>query len=164
MPYLVVDSSAITNISPYGLGISTQNIFQSQYKTLDQTISNLKMLLLTKKGELIGDINFGTNLIYVLFQPNSNADELKEQIDTYIRQPINAYLPDITLERVEVITAQEDPTLNYDIVVTLTITLDILQVSAQIIISANQGGTLIVQQNNFGQISANQAGTLIIGQ
>ena len=83
MPYLVVDSSTLSQASPYGLGISTQNIFQSQFKTLDQTIENLKMLLLTKKGELVGDINFGTDLVYVLFQPNGNSSELKEQIDFY---------------------------------------------------------------------------------
>lgn len=149
MPYLVVDSSTITETSPYGLGISTQNIFQSQYKTLDQTISNLKMLLLTKKGELVGDINFGTDLVFVLFQPNANSDELKEQIDLYIRGPVQVYLPDITIETIDVKTAQEDPTLTNDIVVTLTISLDLINVSAQIIISANQTGTIIVQQNNL---------------
>ena len=149
MPYLVVDSSTITETSPYGLGISTQNIFQSQYKTLDQTISNLKMLLLTKKGELVGDINFGTDLVFVLFQPNANSDELKEQIDLYIRGPVQVYLPDITIETIDVKTAEEDPTLSNDIVVTLTISLDLINVSAQIIISANQTGTIIVQQNNL---------------
>lgn len=149
MPYLVVDSSTITETSPYGLGISTQNIFQSQYKTLDQTISNLKMLLLTKKGELIGDINFGTDLVFVLFQPNANSDELKEQIDLYIRGPVQVYLPDITIETIDVKTAEEDPTLTNDIVVTLTISLDLINVSAQVIISANQTGTIIVQQNNL---------------
>ena len=149
MPYLVVDSSTITETSPYGLGISTQNIFQSQYKTLDQTISNLKMLLLTKKGELVGDINFGTDLVFVLFQPNANSDELKEQIDLYIRGPVQVYLPDITIETIDVKTAEEDPTLTNDIVVTLTISLDLINVSAQIIISANQTGTIIVQQNNL---------------
>jgi phage baseplate assembly protein W len=149
VPYLVVDSSTITETSPYGLGISTQNIFQSQYKTLDQTISNLKMLLLTKKGELVGDINFGTDLVFVLFQPNANSDELKEQIDLYIRGPVQVYLPDITIETIDVKTAQEDPTLTNDIVVTLTISLDLINVSAQIIISANQTGTIIVQQNNL---------------
>jgi hypothetical protein len=149
VPYLVVDSSTITETSPYGLGISTQNIFQSQYKTLDQTISNLKMLLLTKKGELVGDINFGTDLVFVLFQPNANSDELKEQIDLYIRGPVQVYLPDITIETIDVKTAEEDPTLTNDIVVTLTISLDLINVSAQIIISANQTGTIIVQQNNL---------------
>lgn len=149
MPYLVVDSSTITETSPYGLGISTKNIFQSQYKTLDQTISNLKMLLLTKKGELVGDINFGTDLVFVLFQPNANSDELKEQIDLYIRGPVQVYLPDITIETIDVKTAEEDPTLTNDIVVTLTISLDLINVSAQIIISANQTGTIIVQQNNL---------------
>lgn len=149
MPYLVVDSSTITETSPYGLGISTQNIFQSQYKTLDQTISNLKMLLLTKKGELVSDINFGTDLVFVLFQPNANSDELKEQIDLYIRGPVQVYLPDITIETIDVKTAEEDPTLTNDIVVTLTISLDLINVSAQIIISANQTGTIIVQQNNL---------------
>jgi phage baseplate assembly protein W len=149
VPYLVVDSSTITETSPYGLGISTKNIFQSQYKTLDQTISNLKMLLLTKKGELVGDINFGTDLVFVLFQPNANSDELKEQIDLYIRGPVQVYLPDITIETIDVKTAEEDPTLTNDIVVTLTISLDLINVSAQIIISANQTGTIIVQQNNL---------------
>jgi phage baseplate assembly protein W len=149
VPYLVVDSSTLSQSSPYGLGISTQNIFQSQYKTLDQTIANLKMLLLTKKGELVGDINFGTDLVYVLFQPNANSSELKEQIDFYIRGPINNYLPDIIIENIDVKTAEEDPTLTNDIVVTLTISLEVLNVSAQILISANQNGTIIVQQNNI---------------
>ena len=148
MPYLVVDSSTITTTSPYGLGISTQNIFQSQFKTLDQTISNLKMLLLTKKGELIGDMNFGTDLIYVLFQPNGNSAELKEQIDLYIREPINQYLPDISIDSIDVKTAEEDPTLTSDIVVTLTILVELLNIPAQLLIqSAN--GTLIVQQNEI---------------
>lgn len=149
MPYLVVDSSTITTQSPYGLGISTQNIFQSQFKTLDQTIANLKMLLLTKKGELIGDINFGTDLVNILFEPNTDNPELKEDIDTYIRDAINAYIPDITLERIDVLTAAEDPTLTNDIVITLTISLEVLNISAEIIISANQNGTLIVQQNDI---------------
>lgn len=149
MPYLVVDSSTITTTSPFGLGISTQNIFQSQFKTLDQTIANLKMLLLTKKGELIGDINFGTDLVNILFEPNTDNPELKEDIDTYIRTAVNAYIPDITLERIDVLTAAEDPTLTNDIVITLTISLEVLNISAEIIISANQNGTLLVQQNNI---------------
>jgi len=149
VPYLVVDSSTITTQSPYGLGISTQNIFQSQFKTLDQTIANLKMLLLTKKGELIGDINFGTDLVNILFEPNTDNPELKEDIDTYIRTAVNAYIPDITLERIDVLTAAEDPTLTNDIVITLTISLEVLNISAEIIISANQNGTLLVQQNNI---------------
>jgi hypothetical protein len=107
------------------------------------------MLLLTKKGELVGDINFGTDLVFVLFQPNANSDELKEQIDLYIRGPVQVYLPDITIETIDVKTAEEDPTLTNDIVVTLTISLDLINVSAQIIISANQTGTIIVQQNNL---------------
>ena len=149
MPYLVVDSSTLSQTSPYGLGISTQNIFQSQFKTLDQTIANLKMLLLTKKGELVGDLNFGTDLVYVLFQPNGNSDEIKEQIDLYIRGPINAYLPDITIEKIDVKTAEEDPVLTNDIVVTLTISMEVLDISAQLIISANQSGTIIVDQNTI---------------
>ena len=104
------------------------------------------MLLLTKKGELVGDINFGTDLVYVLFQPNGNSSELKEQIDFYIRGPVNNYLPDITIENIDVKTAEEDPTLTNDIVVTLTISLEVLNISAQILISANQTGTVIIQQ------------------
>lgn len=149
MPYLVVDNSTITTATPYGLGISTQNIFQSQFKTLDQTFANLKMLLLTKKGELVGDLNFGTDLVNVLFEPNTDNSDLKDDIDTYIRNAIDAYLPDITVERIDVLTAAEDPTLTNDIVITLTISLVLLSISASLIISANQNGTLIIQQNDI---------------
>ena len=150
MPYLVVDSSTITEQTPYGLGISTQNIFQSQFKTLDQTIANLKMLLLTKKGELIGDINFGTELVNVLFEPNSSLNsDLKQDIDKYIRTAVDTYLPDITVEKIDVVTAYEDPAVTNDIIVTLTVSLTVLNISAQIIISANQNGTLIVQPNQI---------------
>jgi len=150
VPYLVVDSSTITEQTPYGLGISTQNIFQSQFKTLDQTIANLKMLLLTKKGELIGDINFGTELVNVLFEPNSSLNsDLKQDIDKYIRTAVDTYLPDITVEKIDVVTAYEDPAVTNDIIVTLTVSLTVLNISAQIIISANQNGTLIVQPNQI---------------
>jgi hypothetical protein len=50
---------------PFGL-------FTSTYTTQQQALSNLKNLLLTAKGERVNQPKFGTDLIRLLFEPNTD--------------------------------------------------------------------------------------------
>ena len=62
------------------------------YNEIESLISQIKMILQTKQGDVIGDYNFGCNIEEYLFTFNLNEDELKykimNQIQTYC--PISA--------------------------------------------------------------------------
>ena len=67
----------------YAIGITLpiqigQVAFNQSFVTSDQVESNLKNLLLTKKGERLLQPNFGTNLHNLLFEPND--EELEQKI------------------------------------------------------------------------------------
>ena len=69
MPYQVIEPLINpADITPLGLGLSS---FTPIYLTTDQAFENLKTLLLTKKGERYHQPTFGTRLLYVLFEPNT---------------------------------------------------------------------------------------------
>lgn len=93
-------------------------IFSSTYTTVDQAISNLKNLLLTTKGERPLQPNFGTNLIRLLFEPNTNA--IKQNINDVITQPVNFWLPYINIIEIATVTAEDDANLDHNISVKIT--------------------------------------------
>jgi len=68
--------------SSYAIGISLplqfgNNTFTQTYQTIDQVKSNIKNLLLTKKGERISQPEFGSGLQELLFEPNVSDFEGK---------------------------------------------------------------------------------------
>jgi phage baseplate assembly protein W len=149
MPYQIIDASA-NNFSSIGLGISTQTLFSSNYNTIDQAIQNLKFLLLTKKGEIIQQPDFGTDLIYALFQPST--DLLKSEIQDYINEAISTWLPSITVEKIEINTPLENPNLQNDIEVKISVSVGFSSQTAELIIVGNQNGTITVESiSNTGQ-------------
>lgn len=149
MPYLVVNPANVNENTPYGLGISTQNIFTSTYKTLDQTISDFKFLLLTMPGELVGNPSFGTNLLRILFEPNNSF--LKQDIDEEIRSAVSTYFGVglIEITSIDVTTPEDDPQLTYDIVVKIQFNVNVVEVAAELVISATNTGTVIIQNNQI---------------
>lgn len=58
---------------------------------IEVIIQKLEMLLLTNKGEVIGNPDFGANLEYKLWQTNLSSDLIEEDI---IRE-INRYIPEL---------------------------------------------------------------------
>jgi len=127
MPYQVIEP-LVSPADVVALGVGLQS-FTPIYLTTDQAFENLKTLLLTKKGERYHQPTFGTRLLYVLFEPNT--DLIKEQIETIITQPVSFWLPYITLEDIEVVTAEENPDLYYNI--QITISFSVAQYSTQTI-------------------------------
>ena len=149
MPYLVVNPANVNENTPYGFGISTQNIFTSTYKTLYQTISDFKFLLLTMPGEIVGNPSFGTNLLRILFEPNNSF--LKQDIDEEIRSAVSTYFGVglIEITSIDVTTPEDDPQLTYDIVVKIQFNVNVVEVAAELVISATNTGTVIIQNNQI---------------
>lgn len=149
MPYLVVNPANINENTPYGLGISTQNIFTVTYKTLDQTINDFKFLLLTMPGEIVGNPSFGTNLLRILFEPNNSL--IKQDIDEEIRSAVSTYFGVglIEITSIDVTTPEDDPQLTYDVVVKIQFNVNVVEVASELVISATNTGTVIIQNNQI---------------
>jgi phage baseplate assembly protein W len=75
-------------------------IFKLSYTTEEQAVSNLKNLLLTRKGERVFQPLFGSDIYSLLFE---NMDsELDSNIEESLSEDINFWLPYILLQKVEV--------------------------------------------------------------
>tara|TARA_B100001778_G_scaffold119802_1_gene98415 strand:+ start:426 stop:845 length:420 start_codon:yes stop_codon:yes gene_type:complete len=80
----------------------TSNGFFNRTKTaLEQAKSNIKNLLLTNKGERLGNPNFGTNLLSLVFS-QENTD-LESRVEEEIRAAMSEFLPFINVVSIETI-------------------------------------------------------------
>ena len=74
--------------------------FFSRTKTaLEQAKSNIKNLLLTNKGERLGNPTFGTNLLSLVFS-QENTD-LESRVEEEIRAAMSEFLPYINIKSIE---------------------------------------------------------------
>jgi|APSaa5957512535_1039671.scaffolds.fasta_scaffold03049_5 phage baseplate assembly protein W len=90
--------SKIGVVLPIRLGAN--GYFKQSSTLLEQTKSNLKNLLLTVKGERVGQPEFGSDLFNILFEPFD--DELSSKIDSSIRDAISAWLPHVLLKGIQI--------------------------------------------------------------
>ena len=81
-------------------------LFELNYLSIDQAVTNLKNLILTAKGERVMHPNFGTNLRRYLFEPH--FPQLRETIGTEIEETIKFWLPYIRISDLSV-TIPEAP-------------------------------------------------------
>jgi len=89
----------------YAIGLTlplqfNNNTFAQSFKTIDQIRSNIKNLLLTRKGERILQPEFGSGLHELLFNPLDSDFEL--QVETAINNAIEMWLPSITIEDIQI--------------------------------------------------------------
>ena len=78
----------------------TSNGFFNRTKTaLIQSKSNIKNLLLTNKGERLGNPTFGTNLLSLVFS-QENTD-LESRVEEEIRSAMSEFLPFINIVSIE---------------------------------------------------------------
>jgi phage baseplate assembly protein W len=115
-----VDNMFTSNETPLGVGFPFTGpaVFQSIYTTSEQALSRMKTLLLTRKGERYQLPTFGTNLLDILFEPN--VSDLKDDITEIITGPVNFWLPDVDIESIDIVTPEDDPTLDYQIRISIT--------------------------------------------
>lgn len=144
MAYVFENQESLVKDNDIGLGVEISNstiVFNPVYDLKKQVKQNIKTLLLTRIGERYMLPQFGTDLLLLIFQPN--VTELKEQIITIITDAMNSWINNITLERVDVKTNEDDPTLNYMIEVSIIYTIQNF-VTDTVTISATEAGTVVV--------------------
>lgn len=80
----------------------------------DATLQNLRLLLLSEKGELFGDPYFGTGLRKYLFDQNDNV--LRDILIDDIYSAIALFMPQIMIERKDITI---EKTANGELTVTI---------------------------------------------
>jgi len=79
--------------------------FEQAFTSFDQAKSNLKNLLLTKRGERIMQPEFGTGLHSLLFEQLDG--NLEQRLEETIVESVNTWLPYITIDEIDVETTDE---------------------------------------------------------
>ena len=111
---VVLGTYVVTNanqeINDYSIGLSlplqmSTNTFNQTYDNLVQLKSNVKNLLLTRKGERLGQPTFGTNLHTLLFEPND--EELEQKIYDTIDNSIRNWLPQLSIREINIEATDE---------------------------------------------------------
>jgi phage baseplate assembly protein W len=74
--------------------------FNQSFTTYEQTKSNIKSLLLTKKGERVMQPNFGSGLQELLF--DFNDDLLSSKIEETITTALENWLPYVVVQQINV--------------------------------------------------------------
>jgi phage baseplate assembly protein W len=123
-------------------------LFTSTYTTIDQAVSNLKNLLLTTKGERVLQPKYGTDLIRLLFEPNT--DLIKQNVQEVISNPVNFWLPYINIVEIKTVTAEEDPNLDHNISVSIK-----FQVTTDVNTESLSTITLKVSNNQIAIVDGN---------
>ena len=102
MAFTVIPAGTTTNANTIGLGISNTSLYNPNFDVVTQSIEDLKFLLLTHIGEIPNmEPEFGTRLLFVLFEPNSDSSELKADINEISTTAINTWLPELDLEKIK---------------------------------------------------------------
>ena len=81
---------------PFG---KNNGLFNLSYTTEEQAISNLKNLLLTRKGERPFQPDFGSTIPSLLFEPMGGS--LTDRVDEILREDIGNWLPYIVIDKIE---------------------------------------------------------------
>ena len=146
MAYRIQTVNDITTESEIGLGVDLSfgnpGIFKTLYTTNDQAKANIRNLLLTRKGERYNLINFGTNLLSIVFQPST--PDIKELIDLEITGALSSWLPYIVIQDLEILTVEDDPTLLHIIKITLKYTVDGFNTDAITITASEDSSTITI--------------------
>jgi phage baseplate assembly protein W len=118
------------------------SVFKQSYTTEQQAISNLKNLLLTKKGERFLQPTFGTGIQNVLFDQNTEdtANVLRSTLETDIQY----WLPYINLKNIDVLRDPDRYTF------LIRITFSVTNVGANLVINvlANENAIVITEEMN----------------
>lgn len=91
--------------------IRIENVaFAQNYTILEQLKSNIKNLLLTKKGERLMNNDFGAGLETVLFEPITN--EFEEKVQDIINLAVERYLPNVSIDEINIDMSDENKDRN----------------------------------------------------
>jgi len=98
-----VDDLAENSHRVLGIAINTTSntggAFQVNYTTLQQAKSNLINLILTKKGERVGQPDFGCDIWRILFDPIIDG-EIDARVEQTITDAVSIWLPYISIDEI----------------------------------------------------------------
>ena len=105
---IVIDTEEFNNFA-VGITLPIQRgndgYFAQSFRTFYQVRSNLKNLLLTKKGERILHPEFGSGLHDLLFQPAT--EKFEEDLETTINEAVAKWLPYVIVEDINIDISKE---------------------------------------------------------
>ena len=105
---IVIDTEEFNNFA-VGITLPIQKgedgYFRQSFKTFDQVRSNLKNLLLTKKGERILQPDFGSGLHDLLFNPAT--EKFEEDLETTVNDAVAKWLPYVIVEDINIDISKE---------------------------------------------------------
>jgi phage baseplate assembly protein W len=81
------------------LNYGNSGFFNRTKTALQQSISNIKNLLLTNKGERLGNPTFGSELLSVIFE-QENTD-IESRVEETIRSSMSEFLPFINVVNIQ---------------------------------------------------------------
>jgi phage baseplate assembly protein W len=104
-------------------------VFNSTYSTKDQIKSNVINLLLTNRGERIMNPNFGADIKSTLFE--GMTDAIIPLIQDKITAAFSAYIPQASINNIDVIFSEDTYTVNVAVNYTLNISGESDQVNIE---------------------------------
>jgi len=119
-------------------------LFTQSFTTDEQAVSNLKNLLLTRKGERYNLPTFGSGLLNLIFEPNT--DELIQAIQDTIKEAVSFWLPYIQITNIDVVTGQGNATLVHQVNVTVSFLVKPTGSELTIAVFANENGDFEVAE------------------
>ena len=100
---VVTDTEEFSN-QAYGITLPVQRgntgYFSQAFSSFEQAKSNLRNLLLTRKGERIFQPNFGSGIHELLFEQSTN--DLESRLQENITDSVNFWLPYINIDTIDV--------------------------------------------------------------
>jgi phage baseplate assembly protein W len=99
----------------YAIGLAlpiqiTNVAFKQNYTEIEQLKSNIKNLLLTKRGERLMNPLFGAGVETVLFEPIT--DEFEDKIQDIITNSVERYIPNVSIDEINVDMSNENKDKN----------------------------------------------------
>ena len=121
---------------PFG---KNNGLFSLSYTTEEQAISNLKNLLLTRKGERLFQPEFGSSVYSLIFEQMGAG--LGTELDEQMREDIGIWLPYIVIDK---LTVTPDFDRNY---VNISLNFKVTEQGAnqQITIFVDSAGTTTIE-------------------
>jgi hypothetical protein len=91
-------------------------------------IQKYQVLVYTNQGDVLGDLNLGTNLLELLYETKLAAGPIQEQIN----QQINAYIPEISSTPYDLQVVFEQDPENFQEIMFISFKLDEFEIVNQI--------------------------------
>lgn len=104
---------------PFGNTITGPS-FNASYTTIEAVRTNMINLLLTTKGERLGNPNFGSMLKFIIFEQND--DEVIMKIEDAITEAVEEFMPYVSIHQIDV-DRYEDTTTTANIKATVVFSI-----------------------------------------